>query len=265
MSELSPEGGSEGYGGCDDDVLRIMSFLEEATGKELVLPVTPAKYFWRHPNAVETVRLDQLGEITLPGGVKMGDCTLEDVLLPAQLYPFCVPGARAAPYEYLYDLEVWSDKAAKLRWIVSGTSVNASVILEEITQGEQDGTNDLYVTIVMRQWRKPETPVLAVSGSGAQTDRDSRTGAASARTYTVESGDCLWSIAQKFYGSGAQYKRLAAANPAITNPNLIYPGQVLTVPAADDLPAAAADSRSTALAEEIGTTWDPVTQGWVLG
>ena len=98
MSELSPEGGSEGYGGCDDDVLRIMSFLEEATGKELVLPVTPAKYFWRHPNAVETVRLDQLGEITLPGGVKMGDCTLEDVLLPAQLYPFCVPGARAAPY-----------------------------------------------------------------------------------------------------------------------------------------------------------------------
>ena len=165
---------AERNGVCEDAVLRIMSFLEEATGKELVLPVTPAKYFWRHPNAVETVRLDQLGEITLPGGVKMGDCTLEDVLLPAQLYPFCVPGARAAPYEYLYDLEVWSDKAAKLRWIVSGTSVNASVILEEITQGEQDGTNDLYVTIVMRQWRKPETPVLAVSGSGAQTDRDTQ-------------------------------------------------------------------------------------------
>mgnify|MGYP000733195618 FL=1 len=84
----------------------------------------------------------------------MGDCTLEDVLLPAQLYPFCVPGARAAPYEYLYDLEVWSDKAAKLRWIVSGTSVNASVILEAITPGEQDRTNDLYVTIVLRQCRQ---------------------------------------------------------------------------------------------------------------
>lgn len=73
-------------------MLRIMSFLEEATGKELVLPVTPAKYFWRHPNGIETVQLDQLGEINLPGGSRMGDCTLEDVLLPAQLYPFCVPG-----------------------------------------------------------------------------------------------------------------------------------------------------------------------------
>ena len=106
-----------------------------------------------------------------------------------------------------------------------GTSVNASVILEEITQGEQDGTNDLYVTIVMRQWRKPRRRCWRCPAAGAQTDRDTRTGAASARTYTVESGDCLWSIAQKFYGSGAQYKRLAAANPAITNPNLIYPAR----------------------------------------
>lgn len=191
-------------------MLRIMSFLEEATGKELVLPVTPAKYSWRHPNGIETVQLDQLGEINLPGGSRMGDCTLEDVLLPAQLYPFCVPGARAAPYEYLYDLEVWSDRGAKLRWIVSGTSVNASVMIGEITQGEQDGTNDLYLTIALRQYRRPEAPVLSVTGGGVQTARDSQTGAASAKTYQVKAGDCLWSIAEQYYGSGSQYKRLAA-------------------------------------------------------
>lgn len=245
-------------------MLRIMSFLEEATGKELVLPVTPAKYFWRHPNGIETVQLDQLGEINLPGGARMGDCTLEDVILPAQIYPFCVPGDRAAPYEYLYDLEVWSDRGAKLRWIVSGTSVNASVMLEEITQGEQDGTNDLYLTIVMRQWKKPEIPVLSVSGGSAQTARDSQTGAASAKTYQVQAGDCLWSIAERYYGSGSQYKRLAAANPAIKNPNLIYPGQVLTIPAANDLPTASPDSGSVALADATASVWDPVTQSWTL-
>ena len=240
-------------------MLRIMSFLEEATGKELVLPVTPAKYFGRHPNGIETVQLDQL-----PGGSRMGDCTLEDVILPAQLYPFCVPGARAAPYEYLYDLEVWSDRGAKLRWIVSGTSVNASVMIEEITQGEQDGTNDLYLTIVMRQWKKPEVPVLSVSGGSAQTARDSQTGAASAKTYKVQAGDCLWSIAERYYGSGSQYKRLAAANPAIKTPNLIYPGQVLTIPAADDLPTAGPDSASVALADATASVWDPVAQSWTL-
>ncbi len=173
-------------------MLRIMSFVEPATSKELVLPVTPAEYFWRHPTRIETVRLDQLGEATLHGGYQMGDCTLKDVLLPAQLYPFCVPGAKAAPYEYLYDLEVWCDKGAKLQWIVSGTPVNASVMIEEITQGERDGTNDLYITISMRQWQRLETPVLEASGGQAATERDSQTGAAAEKSYTVRAGDCLW-------------------------------------------------------------------------
>ena len=241
-------------------MLRIMSFVDPSTSKELVLPVTPARYFWRHPTKLETVSLDQLGEATLHGGYKMGDCTLENVLLPAQQYPFMVPGSRAAPYEYLYDLEVWCDKGAQLQWIVSGTSVNASVVIEEITQGEQDGTNDLYLTIAMRQWQRLETPVLALSGGGAATARDSQTGAASTKTYTVQSGDCLWSLAEKYYGDGSQYKKLAAANPEITNPNLIYPGQVLTIPAADALPAAQADSASAALAGRLN--WPG--SGWTL-
>lgn len=50
-------------------------------------------------------------------------------------------------------------------------------------------------------------------------------------TYTVVSGDCLWNIAKKFYGSGAQYVKIYNANKnIIKNPNLIYPGQVLTIP-----------------------------------
>ena len=45
-------------------------------------------------------------------------------------------------------------------------------------------------------------------------------------------GDCLWKIAQKFYGAGAQYTKIYEANKGTigSNPNLIYPGQVLTIP-----------------------------------
>ncbi len=50
-------------------------------------------------------------------------------------------------------------------------------------------------------------------------------------TYTVVKGDCLWNIAKKFYGRGAQYVKIYNANKdKIKNPNLIYPGQVLTIP-----------------------------------
>ena len=50
-----------------------------------------------------------------------------------------------------------------------------------------------------------------------------------AQTYTVVSGDTLWAISERFYGDGNQYQRIADAS-GISNPDLIYPGQVLTIP-----------------------------------
>ena len=245
-------------------MLRIVTLLSEAEGRELTLPVTPLSYSWRKGALIETVQLDQIGEINLAAGAAMGDCTLEDVLLPAQRYPFLVPGAAADPEYYLSALRAWRDQGTVVRLIVSGTGINESCLIESLTYGERDGTNDVYCSISLREWRKPEAAVLAVSGAQAQTDRDTQTGASYEKTYTVVSGDCLWNIAKKFYGSGTDYKRIAAANPFITNPNLIYPGQVLTIPAADDLPAAKADSESVALAGQIQTTWDPVSQTWTF-
>jgi outer membrane autotransporter protein len=52
---------------------------------------------------------------------------------------------------------------------------------------------------------------------------------AAARTYTVESGDTLWAIAEQFYGDGNKYQVIADAS-GIPNPDLIQPGQVLTIP-----------------------------------
>ena len=49
------------------------------------------------------------------------------------------------------------------------------------------------------------------------------------RTYTVESGDTLWAIAERFYGDGNRYPEIAAAS-GIANPDLIHPGQVVTIP-----------------------------------
>ena len=52
-------------------------------------------------------------------------------------------------------------------------------------------------------------------------------------TYTVVAGDCLWSIAQKTYGTGTKWGVIYEANKAtVKNPGMIYIGQVLTIPAA---------------------------------
>jgi nucleoid-associated protein YgaU len=49
--------------------------------------------------------------------------------------------------------------------------------------------------------------------------------------HTVEKGDSLWKIAEKYYGNGSKYPTIFEANqPMIKDPDEIYPGQVLRVP-----------------------------------
>ncbi|HTI73843.1 MAG TPA: LysM peptidoglycan-binding domain-containing protein [Mycobacterium sp.] len=49
------------------------------------------------------------------------------------------------------------------------------------------------------------------------------------RTYTVVSGDTLWAISERFYGDGSKYQVIADAS-GVANPDLIHPGQELTIP-----------------------------------
>jgi nucleoid-associated protein YgaU len=51
--------------------------------------------------------------------------------------------------------------------------------------------------------------------------------------HTVASGDNLWKIAEKYYGSGAKNDLIFQANkPMLSSPDKIYPGQVLRIPPA---------------------------------
>ena len=49
--------------------------------------------------------------------------------------------------------------------------------------------------------------------------------------YTVVAGDTLGSIAQQFFGDSSQWTRIFDANmDQISDPDLIFPGQVLRIP-----------------------------------
>ena len=55
------------------------------------------------------------------------------------------------------------------------------------------------------------------------------------RTYTVESGDSLWKIAEDMYGNGSKYTKIFDANRDILDdPDRIFPGQELNIPDLED-------------------------------
>lgn len=72
-----------------------------------------------------------------------------------------------------------------------------------------------------------------VSGVGAVTDQMTVAQPADeSRWYTVVKGDTLSAIAKSQYGNASQYPKIFEANkPMLSNPDKIYPGQVLRIPA----------------------------------
>jgi len=71
-----------------------------------------------------------------------------------------------------------------------------------------------------------------VAGVAKVEDAIEAPGTAEPVFHTVAKGDTLWKISEKTLGSGARYKEIFEANrPMLSDPDKIYPGQVLRIPA----------------------------------
>ena len=241
---------------------RQITLLDEATGRAMTLPVTPSGYEWARRASIQSVAVDRLGTIHLFGGRSMASATLAGCILPARAYPFLSPGASTDPWSYVDQLGRWVEEGAVLRFLVSDTPVNEAVLLEGVTYREQDGTNDLYADLTLRQYVRPETPSIPVQAQAAPAaSRDSATGASQARTYTVEAGDTMWDICRRFYGDGALCWELADYNQ-VANANLIYPGQVFSIPPRSALSGGGEKPESARIAEASTAAYSG--SGWTI-
>lgn len=71
----------------------------------------------------------------------------------------------------------------------------------------------------------------STSGSDSNTSSSSSGSSSGTTEYTVQQGETPWSMAQKFYGNGAEYTKILEANGLQEGEN-IKPGDVLKIPAA---------------------------------
>jgi nucleoid-associated protein YgaU len=77
----------------------------------------------------------------------------------------------------------------------------------------------------------PETPAEPDAPAAAQADPIVPASVQTPVTVTVQPGFTLWGIAQERYGDGVMFVQVFEANrDKIKDPNLIYPGQVFSVP-----------------------------------
>lgn len=208
-------------------------------GKQILLPVTPAEIKTKTGNRNKTVYILNFGEMNLAKKPGLREITFT-ALLPGRQYSFVQTEGGFREPEYFLNCFQEYKAAAKpvqlilFRRLADGTQLfcgNLDVLLEDYTVTEKGGEQgDFWVEMRWKEWKAAKSIRYSVkSENGGNVlleqgqERQAKTPAAS---YTVKKGDCLWSIAKRELGDGTKYKEIAQKN-GISDPNKIYPGQVL--------------------------------------
>lgn len=208
-----------------------------AGGREIDIPVLPEKLKVTSPGNNGTATVLVLGDVLILR--KKGLRTVAwDSFFPVNDAPF-VTGRITDPVEIVKAIQKARDSLDPVRFLITGTDldINVRMGVETFDYEERAGElGDFYYSIKLSEWKdySPRRIVLPPEpAKPAQAKEPERTGEPpKQKTYTVKAGDCLWNIAKKFYGKGSDYTKIYNANKGTigSNPNLIYPGQVFTIP-----------------------------------
>ena len=212
---------------------------------KILLPVAPKKLQLKVKGNNKTVTLINEGEVNILKTAGLTDIDFE-ILLPHKEVSYARYKSGFQPIEYYLSVfEKMKRNKEKFQFIVSrklpgGKSMygtNMKVSLEDYTiKEDSDDAFDTTVSIKLKQYRDYGTKKYVVFASGNTASenktRSTSENTPSVTTYTVKSGDSLWKISASLLGDGSKWNSIYEANTSVIggNPNLIYPGQVLTIP-----------------------------------
>jgi LysM repeat protein len=218
----------------------VLQVWLKGSGGRVRIPVLPAEYTVTSEQDNTSVTVCNLGEVTLRGKRKLQQISFSS-FFPAHYDSSYCDARSQSPISMVKKLEKMK-RGGRVKLIITGV-LSMKVTIESFEWGENDGTGDISYSLSLKEYRtvsipssvlvkeQPAQPAPAASDTGT-SGRD-QPEATSTQTYTVKSGDTLSGIARKMTGS-TNWQAIYQQNQGVigSNPNLIKPGQVLTIPGA---------------------------------
>lgn len=206
-------------------------------------PINPASIEISESGQGKTYDITGIGEINVIKDRKLTEYSFSG-LFPAQWYPFIredeflkmgeVTYERLRvdtenldkskpidPFLYTLLIEKWMASKRPVRFIFKGNNcdINIPVSIESFQWEEAaGGSGDLEYTIKLKKYvfysaKKIITETTSGGGAIKKTSTNARpSDKQQAKTYTLISGDSLWSVAKKQLGDGARWKEIQKLN-----------------------------------------------------
>lgn len=221
----------------------MMSIIFKYDDRLVQLPVLPQSIKRSRPGTNSKSSIVKLGEITNLGLLGLEELTINS-FFPSQPYPFVMTkGQFEGPDFYVEFFQQIRKDRRPVRMIVTDTDLNVLVSIESFSTTKKWGTDDVDFELKVKEYREHTIRMLSATGTTSQTGNISPVSITDSnsnrpvektvpKTYTVVSGDNLWMISQRLLGNGDRWPEIYKLNShIIKNPSLIYPNQVLSLPA----------------------------------
>ena len=205
--------------------------------EKIRFPVLPEKINIKNSLSNKSINIDGLSEVVI-AGVPNATVISFSCFFPAASFPGVQIKKLAKPEALKKKIIKWQQSKQPVHFIVTGTSINLFCIITEFSCSEQGGdVGTLHYSISLKEYKEIHARRIKLNKGSKKATAPAKTvtrtdNRAPKKTYTVAKGDTLWAIAAKYLGSGNQYTKILKLNSdKIKNPNLIYPGTVLKLPA----------------------------------
>lgn len=204
--------------------------------EKMMLPVNPTTFNVKCDSDNDSVNVVGLGEITVLQGRPALQITFSS-FFPSSYFPGCKVRNPTKPLQLIEKIKQWKNGDKPIHLIATQCGIDMYCTIEDFPHHESGGDVGTYAySLTLKEYRDISVRKVTITTDLTATVPKSNTtrvdNTVSPKTYTVKRGDCLWNIAKKFYGNGAKYTKIYNANKSVIggNPNLIYPGQVLSIP-----------------------------------
>ena len=216
-----------------------IKIMLQFNGRQLTIPINPEELEISKSADNEEIDIIGLGKSTRKGEPGLASLSIES-FFPAPgsyFYTGVNPKTCVEFIQNIWKADNINNNVARI--VTSGLpkEINMYFVIENFDYDHKAGEEeDIYYTLELKQYRPYGVKTVTKSLSGLAAARavspTTSSTSNSNRTYTVVSGDCLWNITKYYTGDGSRWPELYELNTGIvgSNPNLIYPGQVLTLP-----------------------------------